>query len=58
MKENGSDSSIYDLFCIDSHHRSISVFLMTQNLFPKEKNARAISLNCDYIILMNNPRDF
>ena len=30
---------------------------MTQNLFPKEKNARTISLNCNYIILLNNPRD-
>ena len=57
MKESGSENSIYDLFCVDSHHKSISVFLMTQNLFPREKNARAISLNCDYIIIMNNPRD-
>ncbi len=30
---------------------------MTQNLFPKSKNSRTISLNCDYIVLMNNPRD-
>jgi uncharacterized membrane protein (UPF0182 family) len=57
MKEGGKDSSIYDIFTEDSHHKNISVFFLTQNLFPKEKNARTISLNCNYIIVLNNPRD-
>ena len=57
MKECGKDSSIYDIFTIDSHHKNISVYFLTQNLFPKEKNARTISLNCNYIIVLNNPRD-
>ena len=57
MKECGKDNSIYDIFTIDSHHKNISVFFLTQNLFPKEKNARTISLNCNYIIVLNNPRD-
>ena len=57
MNESGNDTSICDLFCVDSHHKSISVFLMTQNLFPKSKNSRTISLNCDYIVLMTDPRD-
>ena len=57
MHEVGSDVTAYNMFCIDSHHKSISIFFMTQNLFPKEKYSRTISLNCNYIILMNNHRD-
>ena len=57
MKECGKDNSIYDIFTVDSHHKNISVFFLTQNLFPKEKNSRTISLNCNYIIILNNPRD-
>jgi len=57
MKECGKDNSIYDIFTIDSHHKNISVFFLTQNLFPKEKNAHTISLNCNYIIVLNNPKD-
>ena len=57
MKESGTDNSIYDIFTIDSHHKNISVFFLAQNLFPIEKNARTISLNCNYIIVLNNPRD-
>ena len=57
MREGGKDTSVYDIFTVDSHHKNISVFFLTQNLFPKEKNARTISLNCNYIIVLNNPRD-
>ena len=57
MREAGVENAIYDIFTVDSHHKNISVFFLTQNLFPKEKNARTISLNCNYIILLNNPRD-
>src|SRR5574343_600643 len=57
MRECGKNDNIYDVFTVDSHHKSISVFFMTQNIFPREKNARTISLNCNYIIILNNPRD-
>ena len=57
MRESCKDTSIYDIFTVDSHHKNISVFFLTQNLFPKEKNARTISLNCNYIITTCNPRD-
>jgi GTPase SAR1 family protein len=57
MRESCKDNSIYDIFTVDSHHKNISVFFLTQNLFPKEKNARTISLNCNYIITTSNPRD-
>jgi hypothetical protein len=57
MREVGSDPTTYKMFCIDSHHKSISILFMTQNLFPRERYSRTVSLNCNYIILMNNPRD-
>jgi len=57
MKECGRDSSILDIFTVDSHHKNMSVYFLSQNLFPNMKNSRTISLNCNYIIILNNPRD-
>lgn len=51
------DETILNLFTTDSHQKNISVFLLTQNLFSKGKYFRTISLNSNYLILMNNPRD-
>lgn len=52
-----NDDTILNLFTTNSHHRNISVFLITQNLFTKGKHSRTISLNSNYMIIMNNPRD-
>lgn len=57
MKETIDNSFIQDLFTIDSHHRNTSVILISHNLFPKGKHSRTISLNANYLILFNNPRD-
>lgn len=57
MKECGKDQSIADIFTVDSHHKNISVFFLSQNLFANSKFSRTISLNCNYIIILNNPRD-
>lgn len=57
MTECSKDNSIKDLFTIDSNHKNVSVFLLTQNLFLSGKHTRTISLNCNYIIVLNNPRD-
>ena len=57
MQECGKDPSILNIFTVDSHHKNISVFFITQNLFPREKYSRSISLNCNYIIVMDNARD-
>lgn len=51
------DQSILHLFTVDSHHKNISVFFLTQNLFSTNKHNRTISLNCHYLFLFNNPRD-
>jgi hypothetical protein len=45
------------LFTKGSHHRNISVILITQNLFHQGRNARDISLNAKYLVLLKNVRD-
>ena len=45
------------LFTQGCHYRTISVFFVTQNIFPKDKYARIIALNTWYMILMKNLRD-
>jgi hypothetical protein len=44
-------------FTKGSHHRNISVILITQNLFHQGRNARDISLNAKYLVLLKNVRD-
>jgi len=57
MEECGNDKTILNLFTRGSHHKNISVILLTQNLFNKGKYCRTISLNSHYLIIFNNPRD-
>jgi len=38
-------------------HSNISVIFMLHNIFPREKNARNISLNANYLVLLKNTRD-
>ncbi len=57
MDQCEKDKSILNLFTTDSHQKSISVFLITQNLFSQGKFSRTIGLNCHYLFLLNNPRD-
>ena len=52
-----SFSSYSNLFTVLSHANSISVILLTQNLFVKGKVFRTVSLNSMYISLFKNPRD-
>jgi hypothetical protein len=40
-----------------SHHRNISVILITQNLFHQANYCRDISLNAKYLVLLKNVRD-
>lgn len=39
------------------HHKCISVFWLSQNLFMHAKHSRGVSLNTHYIILFKSPRD-
>lgn len=57
MDECEKNKDIQSLFTVDSHHKNISTFLISQNLFSRGKYSRTISLNCHYLIVFNNPRD-
>lgn len=51
------NGDIQDLFTVLCHSLRISVFLLTQNVFPPNKSFRTISLNSNYIVMFKNPRD-
>lgn len=57
MSEAGEDKRLTALFTKGSHHMSISVCYLIQNLFFKGKESRTISLNASHIVAMRNPRD-
>lgn len=57
MTESFNSKIVSELFTKGSHHRKISVILVTQNFFVRGKESRNISLNAHYIVLFKNPRD-
>ena len=52
-----TNGNVANLFTKYSHHKNITVIFIVQNLFPKGKHARDISLNAHYIVVFKNPRD-
>ena len=52
-----TNDMVANIFTKISHHRNVSILYLTQNLFPKNKHARTISLNSHYLVLFKNPRD-
>jgi hypothetical protein len=46
-----------NIFSILVHHTNTTVYLLTQNIFPKNPAFRDISLNATYIYVFKNPRD-
>lgn len=57
MQDAVNSRQISDLSTKGSHHRNLSVILLTQNFFVQGKEMRNISLNSHYIVLFKNPRD-
>jgi len=49
------DKSIQNLFTKGVHHRSVSVILITQDLYPQEKCARTIRRNSTYLVVFRSP---
>jgi len=49
--------AVCDLFTNGSHHRNVSVFLLTQNFFHQGTKCRDISLNAKYVVALKNVRD-
>jgi len=52
-----TNETVANMFTKGSHHKNISVVFLAQNLFPKKKFARTMSLNAHYMVLFKNPRD-
>lgn len=57
MCEVGNDKTVTKLFTRGTHHRNMSVIIILQNLFYKDKEIRTISLNTHYFFIFKNPRD-
>ena len=57
MSEASNDKRICDLFTKGSHHRNLSVICLVQNLYYQGRESRTMSLNSQYLVLFNNPRD-
>lgn len=55
--EAGNSQDVANLFVKFSHHRNITVILITQNVFSKGKFFRTLSLNAQYLFLTRNIRD-
>ena len=56
LNEAYSDK-VCDLFTKGSHHRNVSVILVTQNLFHQGRKCTDISLNAKYVVALKNVRD-
>ena len=52
-----TDDRVTKLFTKGSHHHSLCVMYIVQNLFGKKKEQRTISLNSHYSVVFKNPRD-
>ena len=52
-----NNKEVAGAFIMASHHRNISVFYLTQNLFPNDPMFRLMSLNSHYFVLFQNPRN-
>ena len=48
---NEVDQCVANIFTRGSHHRNVSVILLVQNLFHKNKHVRTISLNSHHLVL-------
>ena len=57
MSEASNDKQICDLFTKGSHHRNLTVICLVQNLYYQGKESRTMSLNSQYLVVFNNPRD-
>lgn len=57
LMNKAHSSSISDLFTKGSHHKNLSIILVTHNIYHQSPHSRNISLNTKYLVLFKNPRD-
>ena len=49
---------VAEMFILGSHHKQISLFFLTQNLFPNCDLFRTMSANAHYYVIFHNQRNF
>jgi len=57
LLDSAYSTKVSQLFTEGSHHRNISLVLITQSLFHQGPSSRVVSLNSMYIVVFKNPRD-
>ena len=57
LMDSAYSTKVSQLFNKGSHHRNISLVLITQNLSQQGPSSRDILLNSKYIVVFKNPRD-
>ena len=53
-----NNKMVAEMFILGSHHKKVSVFFLTQNLFPNCPVFRLMSANAHYFVLFNSQRHF
>ena len=53
-----TNKDVAEMFILGSHHRQISIFFLTQNLFPNCDLFRLMSANAHYFVIFQNQRNF
>jgi len=56
LMDSAYSTKVSELFTKGSHHRNISLVVITQNLFHQGPSSLDISLNSKYIVVFKNPR--
>lgn len=51
------NKTVADIFTVYSHHLNTTVFFLAQNLFPRNRFMRDVTLNTQYLILFAQRRD-
>ena len=57
IMDSAYSKKVSELFIKGSHHRNISLVLITKNVFNQVPSSRDISLNSKYIVVFKNPRE-
>jgi len=53
-----TNKEVAEMFILGSHHRQISLFFITQNLFPNDPVFRLMSANAHYYVIFHSQRNF
>ena len=51
-----SQKKTAELFVYGSHHLNITIFYLTQNLYPRDENVRIMTMNAHYMVLFGDQR--